>query len=444
MQLEYPRRARRRPQVWLQLTLLIGFLFCLVLGVGALAALVVVQTEPPAQKTESPLAAFPRSQIVPQHALMQLTGDPADALAYQALAAGELDLAYTIALFTPEMSDMRRLTLWIQLGARYLDANRPDDAIQAYLLARSTAILGRNLTTLERSQALLQITDGLLDAQAQAAALDSAVQAKRLATQTPDLLPAQRSQIFENLRTPAQRLGDSAFEQEVKDLARNPYLSPQAQVLAGRWISLTEAVAFDPAVDAALTTRRQAARVLADRITLTGGIDIDPERQTLAGALTAEDQARAAAYQRALSAGLSLPQQFYLLQERRAWLALKTRIALGGFGMALVPEWDQNAPAIVQELGGVTNNTVSVVEAIIGTLADPVAQAMLRVEALTWLAQQLELGMLPNVTSTQLSDQLRVAQAELTRLGAPLALPIAYDRDASPPGFRYVAPEAIQ
>jgi hypothetical protein len=444
MQLDYPRRTRRRPQVWLQLTLLIGFLFCLVLGVGALAALVVVQTEPPAQESTSPFAAVARSQIVPQHALMQLTGDPADALAYQALAAGELDLAYTVALFTPDLSDARRLALFTQLGTRYLAGDRPDDARKAYALARSTAILGRGLTTLERSQALLQIANGQLDAEAQAAALDTAVQAKRLATQTPELLPAQRSQIFENLAAPAQRLDDPAFAQEVHDLARNPYLTPQGQVISSRWISLTEAVAPDPAVDAALTTRRQAARVLADRILLTGGIDIDPERQTLASALLAEDQARAAAFQRALSAGLSLPQQFYLLQERRAWLALKARIALGGFGMTIVPEWEQNAPAIVQELGGATNNVASVVEGIIGTLADPVAQAMLRVEALTWLAQQLELGMLPNVTPTQLSDQLRVAQSELTRLGAPLALPVAHDRNATPPGFRYVAPEALQ
>ncbi len=444
MELEYPRRPHRRPQVWLQLTLLIGFLFCLVLGVGALAALVILQTDTPAQETGSPLAAAPYTGIVPQHALMQLAGDPADALAHQALSAGELDLAYAVALFTPELSDSRRMTLLIQTATRYLQSDRPDQAIQALSLARSTALLGRSLTTLERSQALLQITNGLLDAGAQAAALDTAVQAKRLGAQTPELLPAQRSQIFENLRAPAQRLQDTAFEQEIHDLARNPYLAPQAHLLSSRWLTLTEAVATDPAVDAAVQTRHHAARVLADRIILTGGIDIDPERQTLASALLAEDQARAAAYQRALSAGLSLPQQVYILQDRRSWLALKTRIALGGFGLSVVPEWEERASAIQQELGGVTQNVFSVVEAFIGTLPDPVEQAMLRAETLTWLAQQSELGMLPNVTPTQLSDQLRVAQNELTRLGASLALPVAYDRSATPPGFRYVSPTALQ
>ena len=443
MELEYPRRSRSRPQAWLQLTLLIGFLFCLVLGVGALAALVLVQTQPPAEDTGSPLATVPYAQIVPQHALMQLAGDPPGALANQALDAGELDLAYAIALFTPELSDTQRISLLIQLGARYGQNDRPEQAIHAYSLARSTAILGRGLTTLERSQALLQITNGLLDAEARDAALDSAIQAKQIGVQAPELLPAQRSQIFENLRAPAQRIGDSAFEQEIHDLARNPYLAPQAHLIASRWMTLTEAVAADPAVEAAVTTRRDAARVLADRITLTGGIDIDPERQTLANALIAEDQARAAAYQRGLSAGLSLAQQVYILQEQRAWLALKARIALGGFGLTVVPEWEQNASAILQELNAVTQNVVTVVEAIAGTLADPTAQAMLRVEALTWLAQQYELGLLPNVTPAQLSDQLRAAQSQLAQLGAPLALPVAHDPDATPPGFLYVSPDML-
>lgn len=444
MELEYPRHERRRPQGWLQLTLIIGFLFCLVLGVGALAALIIVQTARPVQEAVSPPAAFPRNQIVPQHALMQLAGDPPDALADQAIAAGELDLAYAIALFTPELSDHRRLSLLIQLGNRYGASDRAGDAIQAYSLARTTALLSPTLTTLERSQALIQIANGLLDAEAPAEALDTAVQAKRLAAQSPNLLPAQRSQIFENLRRPAQRLEDQAFQQEIDDLARNPYLAPQAQLLASRWLTLTESVVTDPAVAAAVATRQQAARVLADRIILTGGIDIDPERQTLASALIAEDQARNAAYQRALSAGLPLPQQLYLLQDRRAWVALKARIALGGFGLTVVPEWEQSASTILHELGAVTNNVVIVIEAMIGGLADPIAQAMLRSEALIWLAQQLEFGMVPNLTPTQLSDQLRVAQSELARLGAPLALPVAYDRTATPPGFRYVSPDTLQ
>jgi hypothetical protein len=446
MQMDYPgpNGLRRRPQIWLQLTLLIGFLFCLVLGVGALAAVVLLQTEPATDAGLPPVAAFPRTQIVPHHALMQLAGDPPLAIAYQALQAGELDTAYAVALFTPELTDAQRLALLLQLGRRYLDAGQPETAVTAFDLAQSVTVLGIALTPIERSQALLQIATGYLDAEKPEAARAAAVQTRRLGVQTPGLLPAQRAQIFESLRPVAKRLEDTSLSQEIDDLANNPYLTPGGVLRASRWITLTEAVAPDPAVDAATTTRLQAARALADRIAFTGGIDVDPERQTLTAALVAEDQARGAAFQRAVGAGLTLNQQIGLLHERRAWLALKARIALGGFGMALAPEWEAAPQAILQELAATTNNLITVVENLITTLPEPAAQAMLRSEALTWLAGQSALGLLPGVSPLELSDRLRTAQNELTRLGAPLALPITYDRSAQPPGFRIVPPELLQ
>ncbi|HXF64604.1 MAG TPA: hypothetical protein VNK95_23435 [Caldilineaceae bacterium] len=450
LELEYPeqRRLRRRPQAWLQLTLLIGFLFCLLLGVGALAALMLLQTEPAIDENASPLASFPRQQIIPHHALAQLAGDPPAALAFQALQAGELDTAFAISLFTTELADTQRLALFLQLARRYVETERPEEAILAYHLARSTAILGASLTTLERSQALLQIAEGLLDAGNREAALDAAVQARRLAVQTPDLLPAQRSQVFESLRPIARQLEDPAFLAEINDLVRNPYLSPSGVLLVSHWLTLTaaltETMAPDPAVSAAVAARTQAARVLADRIAFTGGVDIDPERQTLAAALLAEDQARGAAFQRTLAAGLSLNQQFGLLLERRSWLALQTRIALGGFGLSLVPEWEANAQTLRDELASTTTNLMAVVEAITASLPEPADQALLRAQALTWLAQQAELGMLPPEAPGSISEELRVAQTELARLGRPLALPVGFEREATPPGYRYIPPETVQ
>jgi hypothetical protein len=311
-------------------------------------------------------------------------------------------------------------------------------------LARSTALLGVTLTTLERSQALLQVAGGLQDAEASDAALDAAVQAKRLAVQTPDLLPAQRSQIFESLRPIAQELDNPAFSAEINDLLRNPYLNPGGVLLESGWLTLTAPVAPDPAVDAAVANRTQAARVLAERIALTGGIDIDPERQTLAAALQAEDQARGAAFERALGAGLSLNQQLTVFQQRRDWLALKARIALGGFGLSLMPEWEANSQAILQDLAATTMNMMSVVEAIIATLPTTEEQAMLRATAATWLAQQAELGLLPPESMLDVSERLRAAQTALAQLNMPPALPTGYDRAAIPPGFRYIPPESLQ
>lgn len=451
MELEYgnAKRTSRRHHLWLQLSLAIGFIFCLILGVGALSALFLLQTEPDNPVGVSSIATLPTADITPQHALAQLAGDPPKALAFQALQAGELDLAYTVTFFALDMSDNDRLALWLQLGRRYLATQRIEQGIQAYANARTLVVLGNTLNFNERSQALLQIADDLSKVDATAEALDAAIQLKRLAEQSPDILPAQRSQIFESLRRFSTQLSDATssttsdinrkarnFESEIDALARNPYLTPPGILLVPQWPTFPETLLADPTVLEAMTLRNQAARALAERIAFTGGVDVDPERQTLANALLTEDQARNAAFQRTLAAGLTLGQQFTLLQERRHWAALKLQVATGAFGTSIVPEWEANVNALQQELSSANNNLLVVVEALTMAKADPIEQAMLRVETQRWIAQQMEIGVVADRTLADVSNQLSFLQNELARLGSPLALPVAHDAEANPPGFR--------
>lgn len=445
MELEYENaKHSSRRNLWLQLTLLIGFIFCLLLGIGALAALFILQMEPETAPEQSPLATLRVEQIAPHHALAQLAGDPAKALAYQALQAGELDLAYAITFFSTELTDNDRLALWLQLGRRYLASDRREDGIRAYNNARTTVVLGPSLSFIERSQALLQIADDFLKVGAVDQALDTAIQAKRLAEQTPEILPAQRSQIFETLRQMSKQLSNSAFEGEVDAAARNPYITPPGTLLVSRWSTFGEGLSVDPAVQEAIMLRQHAARALSDRIAFTGGIDIDPERQTLATALINEDHARNAAFQRTLSSGINLGQQFTLLQEQRNWAALKFRIAAGAFGISIVPEWEANVAQLQQELAAANNNLLVVVEALTTAQSDPIAQAMLHVESQMWVAQQTEIGLVANRTLVDLSAQMRFLQSQLVELGAPLALPVGLEAGASPPGFRILPFNALQ
>jgi hypothetical protein len=433
---------QRRSQLWLQLTLIIGFTFCLILGVGALAALFLSQTEP-APSAAAVLPGYSPGDIVPQHALLQLAGDPAAPLATQALQAGELDLAAAVATFAVELSDRERLTTWLQLGRRYLAADQTAAAAKSFHNARSVAVTGFGLSLAERSQALIQVADGLLRVDDTAAALDAAQQVRILAEQTPDLLPAQRMQIIDGLRPVAAQIDDDLLNTAIDLLARNPYVTPSGILLADRWLTLGLPLAADPGLDTAAAVRRQAARGLVERLA-AGTADVEPERATLAAALIAEDQAQAAAFQTRLSAGLPLAEQLTLLQERRAWLALKLRVASGGFGLSLVPEWEAEPVAIRQELAAAASNLVNVVEAIVATEIDPIAQATLRAQTQLWLAQQAEMGLYPDRSLEEIGSQLRFAQAELLRLGSPPALPVFFAAEATPPGFRFGSPAALQ
>lgn len=439
MELDYPKRPplRRNPNLWLQMTLLIGFIFCLLLGVGALTALVLLRSEPaaPTHEVREPVSF---AQITAQHALRQLAGDPADALAYQALPAGELDLATAIAVYSVDLPDPVRLTILLQSGRRYLAAGRSADAVQTYGLARALAVTTPDLTFSERSQALIQIADGLGAAGASAEAADAAVQALRVAEQSPDLLPAQRSQVAETLLSLADELRDPSLRGQVNSLLRDPYLTPAGALLPIQLAALGEPLDPDPEVGAAVIRREQAAAILVERMRITGGIDFEPERNALAVALLEEANIRALAFQRMTGAALTPGQQYTLLDQRRAWTALRLRIAYGAFGIDLLPEWSANRQPILQEYAAITNNMVAVAEALVAAGDDPVAQAQQRTVHQLWLVQQAEVGLYLDRPLLELDERLRQLQNELANLGSPVSLPVAYDDQARPAGFRIV------
>ncbi len=438
MEFEMPNepRSRRKRGPWIEVTVITGFIFSLVVGIGALAALLASSRGEETTLGAAASQTIVSDRIVPQLALAQLAGDPAEALAYQAATAGELDTASAIALTDAELSGPRRLSLLLRLGERFYAAGRPSNAAMHYNLARAVAVLEPYLDGVERTAALAQSAKGFQTAGAEDASLDSAIQAARAAEQTPGMLPTHRSQAYEDLRPLAIELGDEAFQQELSELARNPYYEPPGVAVSSALPELRRPISFDDEVRTAIAAREQAARVLADRILLTQGIDIGPEVQELAASLIREDQLRDSYYRRVLGEGLTLEDQYALTIDRRAWIALKARIALQGFGLSIVPEWEQNLDGLRNDLGVATANVGQVADAMANEIADPFIQAMLRTESLLWLAQQAELDLFPGTSIDELNIRVLAAQRELTRLGSPPALPVTYEQDATPPGFR--------
>lgn len=434
---ELPRR--RLP--WLEVTLITGFLFFVLLGLASLAAFFLLRSDRiddvAGASTTTLASTFDSAAIVPQLALMQLAGDPGVALAYQASAAGELDVAAAIALYTAELPAAQRLALLMHVGERYQAAARMDEAAAIFQHALSVAILGTQLSAQERAQALVQIASAFATMELPDAARDAANQAIAVAAQTPDLLPIERGRIFEALKPTARGLDDADFAAQVNELARNPFMQSTGAELAPLWLPTVTLPTPTEQLRPVIATRTQVARQLAERLLATGGVDIEPERQALAAALLAEEQGRAEAYRTALAAGLPLAEQLAVLLDQRAWVALKLRIAQGGFGMSIVPEWEQNADALRQELSALTASAKPLFDAQANTLADPIEKGMLQTEGLRWLALQAMLGYFETGDRTELDAQLRFFQGELARLGRALALPVVYSADGDPPGFRY-------
>jgi hypothetical protein len=383
-----------------------------------------------------PLAAVRTDRVLPQLALRQLAGDATDGLSMQAMQAGQLETARAILSYATDLKPSAQTGRLAQLGRAYQEVGEAPVAAQVYRLTLPTAVLDLTMSPLERAQLLVQTAKGMLAAGQPAGARDAATQAQRIATQTPDLLPAQRGQIYTELQGLAGGLNDPAFAAKIDDLARNPFLSPRGVLIPHRIDTFSERLPYDAAITGAVAARQQAATLLADRIALTHGVDIDPERQSLAQALLAEDQARSQFYEQARSGTVSLPQQTWLLQDRIGWLATKLRIAQMGYGISILPEWEQHAGDILAELGAAHNDYAVALDAAAAALPAPADQALQRVQNQMWLAQQAERGLFTSIGVTDMSERLRIVQDDVVRLLGELALPVAYEPEATPPGFR--------
>ena len=113
-------------------------------------------------------------------------------------------------------------------------------------------------------------------------------------------------------------------------------------------------------------------------------------------------------------------------------------MALVGYGISLLPEWEAQVDAILNELAGVYGNLNAVFAGYADGQGTPAAQAMLRAEAERWQAEQVERGLNPAAPLADVAERLRIAQEEMGRQNTPLALPVQYQADAELPGFRIV------
>jgi hypothetical protein len=103
-------------------------------------------------------------------------------------------------------------------------------------------------------------------------------------------------------------------------------------------------------VQQAEAARWKAAQELARYLVERGGRAPQEASVALANALIAEDQLRVPYYDAQLAQATQLSAQISVVQARINWLVMKYRIARGGYGLSLVPEWETQAEQVRSEL----------------------------------------------------------------------------------------------
>ncbi len=441
--------ARRGGRRWLEALLLLGFVLCLLVGLGALATLYLLNREVASSYRAAPLAAIQSDEVAPQLALRELTffggaAQQTQSLAYQLVNAGYGESALATATFDTRTGNLTpgaatdealapsdtRASLLLRLGRYSAQVGNPARARELFTLARDLVLLDNRLPAIQRVQLLTTAAEGLRAADGDLAALDTAQQAYDIAAHWPDLLPAQRVQMLDALRPVVQQLvAESSvrntadrLDAQIGDLTRNPYLDPAGTFAPPLWNPRGEALSLGDDVLLARNARQAAASALVARLEqlIDAGIDIRKRRPddyevelvALGQALLAEDEARAAAYQRVADDGATLAEQLWLLQTQRAWQAQKLKIARGAYGLSIVPQWEAQIAALSAELGALTDGLRPVMEAQLAA-APAEEQAQLRVEMLRWLLGQSLLGLYPGASPAALGAELVAAQETL-------------------------------
>ena len=140
---------------------------------------------------------------------------------------------------------------------------------------------------------------------------------------------------------------------------------------------------------------------------------------------------------------IGLQQQAGLLLDQLTWQATKLRIADGAVGLSIVPAWEQGRSDIAATLDATLTNLRTVYDQYAMSLPAPVEQAMQRVANQYLLAEYAERN-LSQMPAESLAEQIRIAQDDLARQGATIALPIVYNAASMPPGFRVQSESVAQ
>ncbi|MEZ4674212.1 MAG: hypothetical protein R2932_08225 [Caldilineaceae bacterium] len=431
----YSAPINSRRYRWLQLLLVGGFALCTLISIFALVALWWLFGTTPAART-SELLAVESTQVRPELALMQLAGDPVDALVHQAFQAAEYETTQALVTFGVDLMPTPRIALILQLAQRLQQQEQRAQAVQLYRKGRAIAILDTTLTPLEKADALLQCANGFLALDQEREAIDSAYQVKQIAEQTPELLPAVRARLLQELQPLSAKLSDDLLRQQIRELSRSPYLSPTGIVIQEQLPFAEGSLEFDAQLSEIIHNRQLVSRQLAEQLLQDPSANTQPLVSNLAQALRLEDEQRALYFnQISSSQNLTFSLQFWTLAEQRQWLITKLAIAHRAYGLSLVPEWETQQPELTTELTLVTDNLQTILLGLAQSQPEPLAQLTQRIAILRWLALQTELGFYEQ-RATDVDERLRVAQNELALMGTNAALPVSYHLEATSPGYR--------
>jgi len=290
-----------------------------------------------------PKAALRWDEIDPIVSLKQLTGMSTRGVFWTALDRRDAPTAYAALVYDIGLEPEERCSLALALAQNEAATAHPDIQRGCYEIAANVAVAASDLSDLTRARTLLMAARGAAALGRDAQALSYLDQVDVVVRHSDQLALAHRQQLVDELIPLAHRLGcprEDWADLEQQVLAA-PGASPRGQPATAR-VSRPQMPLSSGPVLQAVALRQQMARRVLEGALAQGPVLAQVERDDLTWALQMEDRARAShpGGDNAVAAA----------QERATWAVLKWRVAHGGYGISLVPEWEARRTEIDAEL----------------------------------------------------------------------------------------------
>lgn len=354
------------------------------------------------------------TQVDPALALTTLGGIPESEVVTEAINLDRPETALAALLFSPSLANKASAGGFLQVAAVYAERNQLDKAAFSYQMAGNIATLAADISDTVRADLFQQIAEGLIAINEPAQAKFYLDQSFALGLKSPYLQAAHRRRIFERLHKNYLTINERLLARESLSLSANP----PAQALVTDQQTLLPArspIALSAEIQAAEGDRWLAAQQLAADLVARGGNAPADSVQQLTQALVAEDGLKRPFFKQEFENSSQLTKQIDVSLAQIDWLSTKYRVARGGYGLSLVPEWEAQVDQIRTDLTKTYETLYALYADLVVALPeaaqiDKATEERLRSEILAG-----ELGRYPNYPEEQRRAQLVNATDQLIK-----------------------------
>jgi hypothetical protein len=368
-----------------------------------------------------PVAALTPEEVLPELGLYPLAGASELETIDAAILNGDFETAYATLVFGKEVTDGQRIGRLQQLARGFLETGEPNRASISYQQVYDAAILSPMLSDPARAEALLAAGRGWTSLERTDSALLAYDQVYAIAIWSPFLQPSQRWELLGDLATAYESLGEDERLVTVQERITgfDGDLRPERSVVVGESPRLP--LERDEPVSSAEVgvleeARRQAAYALLEGLS-EGAEPPLGLVQDLAQALIAEDGAKVSLYRQELAATSQPGRRINVHWQAIEWLLLKYKVAMGGVGVSVVPEWEEASSDIQSDLAKEYEDLYFDYEDLVTALPDAALLGPGSYRARRSVILAGRLGQYPNYPATQLAEKLVEAVESLIAAG---------------------------